>query len=1368
MSASAATWPPPQPGDEALIGDRYRSERLLGRGGMGEVLAVLEPATGKRYALKRLLPSAKPRHKLLMSREFHTLASLEHPHIVRAFDYGMSGGMPYYTMELLLGSDTAELAPLPWMEVVRILRDVASALSLLHARHLVHCDVGARNVWRTPEGVIKLIDFGAMTNFGPTSYLAGTPPYVAPEALRTHVLDQRTDLYSLGALGHFLLTGQHAYPASVLSELEAHWAQGPRVASVSVAELDRADLPRLPEALQHLIDALLAAAPQARPSSAAEVIDRLDDLVPGPRSSATPALEGVLASKAFVGRMHEREQLLRLLQGALSGTGASAAVLGARAIGRSRLLTELAVEARLAGASVISVAGDAERGPLTVAARATRQLLEALPSAAGACAVPYARVLGHLSEEVRRLLGVETEALEQFPQLLGEGRLRLQTALHAFWLELSAQKPVLLLLDDLQSMDEASIALFTTLAREAASRHLLVVAAIRSEDDAVVPSSARPFTARARIIGLSGLAHDESHEMLRSIFGDVEHLARTARHLSRQSEGNPGRLMELCEYLVRDEKIRCSEGSWALPQEVSELAAPSSLVQLDQARLARASADARDLARQLCLPTDALPLELCSALSSLPPERLFAALDELCVVRVLVRSEQGFAFRSEAQRAALVAGLDADAAQRAHAALGEALLGLENASVVQRLTAATHLMRGGDLRRGAEHMHRGLIEVVARVPDEYEAIAPHIEQAYEHLSKLDLDDSERLSFLSLLAWSGYFVDRRYGFRYGDEALACGERVCGMQLARRLAPWLGKKLSLYIALIIASARLRRSAKRRALVPDLKLAITLFVTAVAAMAGLHTLCLAPDKVRSVARAIEPLTALGPDHSTSIVHRFALGCAMSLGDRLSDAGRHWEELLARLEDPRPIRDLSNSLRLYYRAACLYVWGSNEVWRDRSRTLALADRLDRQPVNLYHISADQIRAVYYAQQGNLSEAARYRARVETRALQRGMTWQVEIWGPCSAISSAVRQRDAMALKRASGQLQKLGSESQTFRDYQDIGRACYLNLRGRYAEAAQLLEAVMQRRPPDIVGYANVAASLAQSYSALGRFEDAESVAAPVLARFAPEHLALTGLTLRVQIELALARAGLGRHEQAAVDLERLIDQHTPSAGPLTLGALHDARASVALSAQQEHVARHHVEAMERWYRSTDCPGLIQHCDRIAKRWPKALATGGSLPLPPAMNLLATHSGSVPVTVHQGSHAGLILRLVRATVASEGALYYTDAEGKRQIAQSSSQELPSELHGWIEQRMSAPRTDVTETELAEEQAPSSPNTISLDGKRWHLLLLVSDREATSAVVGALALCLPEASLPQGVLAVLARRLQTGNLDSLLDSQSS
>jgi serine/threonine-protein kinase len=192
---------------------------------MAVVYRVIDGAKdGRALALKRLNPAAGDKAKLvhtLFEREYHALAQLAHPRVVEVHDYGVDEIGPYYTMELLDGSDLRELSPMPWKQLCSLMRDVCSALSLLHSRRLLHRDLTPRNVRVTSDGRAKLIDFGAMTPFGLAREVIGTPPHLAPEVVRGQPLDGRTDLYALGALFYWLLTGRHAYPARRASALDA-------------------------------------------------------------------------------------------------------------------------------------------------------------------------------------------------------------------------------------------------------------------------------------------------------------------------------------------------------------------------------------------------------------------------------------------------------------------------------------------------------------------------------------------------------------------------------------------------------------------------------------------------------------------------------------------------------------------------------------------------------------------------------------------------------------------------------------------------------------------------------------------------------------------------------------------------------------------------------------------------------------------------------------------------------------------------------------------------------------------------------------------------------------------------------------------
>jgi serine/threonine protein kinase len=223
-----------QPG-VSVFAERYRVDAILGRGGMGSVSRATDIQTGATLALKQLtIPAGTnnaERRVALFQREYHILTQLNHPNLVKVFDYGLSQDIPYYTMELLGGRSLRELAPLPWRAACAYLIELCSALSVLHARGFVHRDLTPSNVLITEQSIAKLIDFGAMAPMGPNDAAVGTPPYMAFETLELSSLDGRADIFSLGALGYWALTGRHAFPAPTLASLPEFWQRAPPSAS---------------------------------------------------------------------------------------------------------------------------------------------------------------------------------------------------------------------------------------------------------------------------------------------------------------------------------------------------------------------------------------------------------------------------------------------------------------------------------------------------------------------------------------------------------------------------------------------------------------------------------------------------------------------------------------------------------------------------------------------------------------------------------------------------------------------------------------------------------------------------------------------------------------------------------------------------------------------------------------------------------------------------------------------------------------------------------------------------------------------------------------------------------------------------------
>ncbi|HEX4355353.1 MAG TPA: serine/threonine-protein kinase, partial [Polyangiales bacterium] len=375
--------------ESELVAGRYRVVRELARGGVGAVYEAFDESTGKQVALKRLLHDAanNPRLSMLFESEYDTLARLSHPCIVEVYDYGIDKHGPYFTMELLDGQDIGELEPIPFRAACGYLRDVASSLALLHTRRRLHRDLSPRNVRITSDGRCRLLDFGTMANFGVAEDIVGTPPLVPPEALRGTALDQRADLYSLGALAYRVLTGRYPYRARQLEDLPELWRTPP----ARLREL----MPEIPIELDELVMSMLSLDPAYRPTTTYEVIDRLTAIagLPPNRDRVLTA-QGYLVGSRLIGRTHQMESILRRIARAHREHGATILIEGNPGVGKSRLLDEAALQAQLSGALTVRVDARAHPGEYAVANALLKAIVEAAPHDARDAAAPYAAVLG--------------------------------------------------------------------------------------------------------------------------------------------------------------------------------------------------------------------------------------------------------------------------------------------------------------------------------------------------------------------------------------------------------------------------------------------------------------------------------------------------------------------------------------------------------------------------------------------------------------------------------------------------------------------------------------------------------------------------------------------------------------------------------------------------------------------------------------------------------------------------------------------------------------------------------------------------------------------------------------------------------------
>jgi eukaryotic-like serine/threonine-protein kinase len=276
----------------------YQLGELLGRGGMGEVYKASHRMLARPAAIKLIRPemlggtdsAVAARAIARFRREAEAAAHLQSAHTVDLYDFGVTEDQTLYlVMEFLEGMDLDSLVrqhgAMPAPRVVHVLRQVCDSLEEAHARGLVHRDIKPANIHigrvGCREDFVKVLDFGLVKTaaVGTAQSLAtiegvimGTPAYMAPEMALGESVDGRADLYALGCVAYYLLTGEQVFTGeTVLKVISQH------LQAVPVPPSERTELP-IPATLEHLVLACLAKKPEERPQNARQLAQSLDTI----------------------------------------------------------------------------------------------------------------------------------------------------------------------------------------------------------------------------------------------------------------------------------------------------------------------------------------------------------------------------------------------------------------------------------------------------------------------------------------------------------------------------------------------------------------------------------------------------------------------------------------------------------------------------------------------------------------------------------------------------------------------------------------------------------------------------------------------------------------------------------------------------------------------------------------------------------------------------------------------------------------------------------------------------------------------------------------------------------------------------------